>query len=47
MAPDAVKVAVFPEQIASELTVIVGFGLMLTEATAVFEQPKAEVPITV
>ena len=32
---------------ASELTVIVGFGLMLTEATAVFEHPKAEVPITV
>ena len=32
---------------ASELTVIVGFGLMLTLATAVFEQPKAEVPITV
>ena len=36
-----------PEQIASELTVIVGFGLILTEATAVFEHPKAEVPITV
>ena len=36
-----------PEQIASELTVTVGFGLILTEATAVFEQPKAEVPITV
>ena len=36
-----------PEQIASEFTVIVGFGLMLTLATAVFEHPKAEVPITV
>ena len=32
---------------ASELTVILGFGLILTEATAVFEQLKAEVPITV
>ena len=32
---------------ASELTEIVGFGLMLTEATAVFEHPRAEVPITV
>ena len=36
-----------PEQIASELTVIVGLGLILTLATAVFEHPKAEVPVTV
>ncbi len=46
-APLAVNVADCPEQIASEFTVILGFGLILTEATAVFEQPKAEVPITV
>ena len=36
-----------PEQMASELTVIVGFGLMLTLATAVFVQPEALDPITV
>ena len=32
---------------ASEFTVMLGFGLILTEAIAVFEHPKAEVPITV
>ena len=32
---------------AAELTVTVGFALMLTEATAVFEQPDALDPITV
>ena len=32
---------------ASEFTVNVGFGLMLTEATAVFEHPNAVNPITV
>ena len=45
--PEAVKVAVAPEQIVGELTVIVGFGPMLTVATAVFEQPCASVPVTV
>ena len=35
-----------PEQIATEFTVIVGFGLILTEAIAVLEQPEV-VPITV
>ena len=47
VAPLAVKVADCPEQIASELTVTVGLALMLTEATAVFEQPAADEPITV
>jgi hypothetical protein len=32
---------------AAELTVIVGFGLILTEATAVFVQPDALDPVTV
>ena len=32
---------------AAELTVTVGFALMLTEATAVFVQPEALEPITV
>ena len=36
-----------PEQIAVEFTVTVGFALMLTVATAVFEQPEADDPITV
>ena len=36
-----------PAQIAAEFTVTVGFALMLTEATAVFEQPEALEPITV
>ena len=47
MAPDAVSVADCPEQIAAELTVTVGLALMLTEATAVLEQPEADEPITV
>ena len=47
MAPDAVSVADCPEQVAAEFTVIVGFALMLTEATAVFVQPEALDPITV
>jgi hypothetical protein len=40
-------VADCPEQIAAELTVTVGFTLMLTVATAVFEQLDALEPITV
>jgi hypothetical protein len=40
-------VADCPEQIAAELTVTIGFALMLTEPTAVFEQPEALDPITV
>jgi hypothetical protein len=47
VAPDAVSVADCPEQIAAELTVTVGFALMLTVATAVFEHPDALDPITV
>ena len=41
------SVADCPEQIASEFTVMLGFGLILTLATAVFEHPDAVVPITV
>jgi hypothetical protein len=47
VAPLAVNVADCPEQIAAEFTVIVGFALTLTVATAVFEQPEALDPITV
>jgi hypothetical protein len=42
-----VRVADCPEQIAAELTVTVGFALMLTLATAVFVQPDALDPVTV
>jgi hypothetical protein len=31
----------------SEFTVMLGFGLILTEATAVFVQPEALDPVTV
>jgi hypothetical protein len=47
VAPLAVNVADCPEQIAAELTVTVGFALMLTVATAVFVQPEALDPVTV
>ena len=47
VAPPAVNVADCPEQTAAELTVILGFGLILTEATAVLEHPVAVVPVTV
>jgi hypothetical protein len=46
-APDAVSVAELPEQIASELTVTVGVGFIVTVATAVAEHPAALVPVTV
>jgi hypothetical protein len=47
VAPDAVSVADEPEQIASEFTVIVGVGFIVTEATAVPEHPAAVLPVTV
>jgi hypothetical protein len=47
LAPVAVKVAVFPEQIVGEFTLTVGLGVTVTEATAVLEQPEALVPVTV
>jgi hypothetical protein len=47
VAPDAVSVADPPEQIASEFTVIVGVGLIVTEATAVPEHPAVLLPVTV
>jgi hypothetical protein len=47
VAPDAVNVADAPEQIASEFTVIVGVGLIVTEATPAPEQPAALLPVTV
>ena len=45
--PDAVNVAEAPEQIVGELTVMVGFGPMVTVAIVVLEQPWASVPVTV
>jgi hypothetical protein len=47
VVPLAVNVAEPPEQIASEFTVIVGVGFIVTEATAVAEHPAALVPVTV
>jgi hypothetical protein len=47
LAPLAVNVADWPEQIDSEFTVILGLALMLTLATAVLVQPCAVVPVTV
>ncbi len=44
-APLAVKVALFPEQIVTEFTVIVGWGFTLTVVTAISEHP-AVVPVT-
>ena len=45
--PVAVNVAVAPEHIVGELTAIVGFGPIVTVATAVLEHPCASVPVTV
>jgi hypothetical protein len=47
LAPLAVNVADCPEQIASELTMILGLALMLTLATAVLVHPCAVDPMTV
>jgi hypothetical protein len=47
VAPLAVNVAEPPEQIASELTVIVGVGLTVIVATAVPEHPAVLDPVTV
>jgi hypothetical protein len=44
--PIAVKVAVCPEQIVGEFTVITGMGFTLTVETAVLEQPEV-IPVTV
>ena len=41
------SVADCPEQMAAEFTVILGFGLMLTLATAVLVHPEALDPVTV
>ena len=46
LAPFAVKVAVLPEQILGEFTVMFGSGVTVTVATAVAEHPLA-VPVTV
>ena len=46
VAPVAVRLAVCPEQIVSELTNITGKGLTVTVDTAVFVQ-VLEVPVTV
>ena len=46
VAPAAVNVAVCPAQIVGELTIIIGRGVTVTMAIAVFEQPDV-VPITV
>ena len=45
--PVAVNVAVAPEQIVGELTVIVGLGPIVTVETADPVQPCALVPVTV
>ena len=47
VAPVAVKVAVWPEQIVGEFTVTVGRPVTVTVATAVLLQPSVEVPVTV
>ena len=46
MPPFAVKVAVCPAQMVGELTVMVGVGMMVTDATAELVQLPA-VPVTV
>lgn len=46
-APAAVRVAVAPEQIVSELTVTVGVGFTVTVDVAVAVQPAAVAPVTV
>lgn len=46
VAPPAVNVAVAPAQIVGEVTVTVGNGFTVTNATAVLLQP-ADVPVTV
>lgn len=45
--PLAVNVVAIPAQIVGELTVINNTGETVTVATAVLEQPAAEVPVTV
>ena len=45
--PLAVNVAVAPEHIVGEFTVIVGLGPIVTVETAVLTQPAASVPVTV
>ena len=45
-APEAVKLAVEPEQIVAELTLTEGNALTVTLATTVLAQPAALVPVT-